>query len=206
MVKNTRGRVMKIWVDGQAFQSGSRYRGIGRYVLELLQAITKADPSIELLISFNLALPKTVGHARELVSHFIDASNIHTFHGMTSVGESDSTEKTERQISEVLLAHHVALLNPDVAISTSPFEGCYDPCVPLTSKHGHDFPIVGIFYDAIPIRFADTYLKSPALLNYYLNRLDAYKRFDWTFSIYNRQTLYFIRWWIGLAKKRSLNC
>jgi len=183
MVKNTRVRVMRIWVDGQAFQSGSRYRGIGRYVIELLQAITKADPSIELLISFNLALPDTIAHARELVSHFIDPSNIHTFHGMTSVGERDNTQKTERQLSEVLLAHHVALLNPDVAISTSPFEGCYDACVPLTSKEGHDFPIVGIFYDAIPIRFADTYLQSPDLLNYYLNRLDAYKQFDWTLSI-----------------------
>jgi len=174
---------MRIWVDGQAFQSESRYRGIGRYVLEFLQAIKKADPSIEMLISFNLALPDTITQARNMVSGFIEASNIHTFHGMTSEGESDNTQQTERELSEILLAHHVALLNPDIAISASPFEGSHDACVPLISHHGHDFPIVGIFYDAIPIRYADTYLKSSELLDYYLKRLEAYKLFDWTLSI-----------------------
>jgi len=98
---------MKIWVDGQALQSASRYRGIGRYVLELLRAMAKADPSIELLISFNLAMTDTVASARQLVSGLINVSNIHTFHAMTTTGASDSTQKKERQFSEILLAHTV---------------------------------------------------------------------------------------------------
>ena len=183
MAKTIKAEVMRIWVDGQALQSASRYRGIGRYVLEWLQAITQADPSIELLISFNMTMPETVANARNLVSNFIAPSNIHTFHGLTYEGESEGTQQAERQFSQLLLAHHVAMLNPDIAISTSPFEGSHNPCVPLISKHGHDFPIVGIFYDAIPIHFADAYLKTPQLLNYYLSRLDAYKNFDWTLSI-----------------------
>ena len=192
MAKTIRAEVMRIWLDGQALQSASRYRGIGRYVLELLRAMAKADPSIELLISFNLAMTDTVASARQLVSGLVDVSNIHTFHAMTTTGASDSTQKKERQFSEILLAHHVAMLNPDIAICPSPFEGSHEPCVPLTSKHGHHFPLIGIFHDAIPIRYADRYLTSPELLDYYLNRLDAHKNFDWTLtnSDFSRQELH----------------
>ena len=47
---------MKIWFDGQCFQTASRNRGIGRYCAELVAALRKANPDIEMCVSFNAAL------------------------------------------------------------------------------------------------------------------------------------------------------
>lgn len=162
---------MRLWIDGQCLQTPSRLRGIGRYVSELVRAIAEHHPDVELLMSFNAAMPDETLQAREAVSDFIDHHNIHVWHGATADGEAIEGYTAERKLDELAIAHHVNCLEPDVALSASPFEGAYNPVVPLLPTTACSIPVASIFYDAIPYRYQDRYLSSSLMRTYYHRRL-----------------------------------
>ncbi len=168
---------MRLWIDGQCLQTPSRLRGIGRYVSELVRAIAEHHPDVELLMSFNAAMPDEALQAREVVSDFVDHKNIYVWHGATADGEAIEGYTSERQLDELAIAHHVNCLAPDVALSASPFEGGTAPAVPLTPGSGCEVPVASIFYDAIPYRYPDRYLSSSLMKAYYHRRLGFYSGF-----------------------------
>lgn len=169
---------MRLWIDGQCFQTPSRMRGIGRYVQEFTQAIARHQPDIELLISFNAGLGESAILARDMARDWIDYRNIHVWHGTPTEGEAESGHTMLRDVSETALVHHVNCLAPDVALSASPFEGLNDPAVPLLPSAFCTVPIASVFYDVIPLRFEKKYLDKPSMRAAYVRRLDRYKDFD----------------------------
>lgn len=167
-----------LWIDGQALQTASRQRGIGRYVREFIRAVSVGGFGLDVAISFNAAMSDEAISARTDVQQWIDPSNIHVWQGIAEAGEADIGYSERRRLSEVALSHHVACLKPDVALSASPFEGAQDVAVPLCPMKPSSSMIASIFYDAIPHRFSDEYLTSPARRAFYYRRLDFYKAFD----------------------------
>lgn len=167
---------MKVWIDGQCLQTASRLRGIGRYVQELLRALAGED--LNLSISFNAAMTDEAIAARDFVAQWIDPRQIQVWNGVAEGGEGVVGYSERRRLSEVALAHHVACLSPDIAISASPFEGVGDLAVPLPPATIPGIPIASIFYDAIPHRYAEQYLNSPQLSAYYYRRLAFHEKFD----------------------------
>lgn len=174
---------MKLWIDGQFLQTASRYRGIGRYVMELIQAFSEARPDVELSISFNAALADTVIAARNRIVPFIRPANIHLWHGVADGVEMATGQTPARVLSELVLNHHVACLGPDIALSASPAEAMGSVAVPYFPEAAYGIAAAGIFYDAIPYRFKDKYLASPQALANYIHILDAHSRFDWLLAI-----------------------
>lgn len=176
-------KTLRLWIDGQCFQTSSALRGIGRYVMELIRAIATHHPNIELQISFNAAMPKAAIAARDELYQWIPPANVFYWQGV-AIGREDASGYTPyHRLSELALAHHVACLRPDVALSPSIFEGFTDIAVPYTGAHGHAVPTAAIFYDAIPIRFPKQYLPSPLLKACYKRRLDALQKFDHLLTI-----------------------
>ena len=169
---------MKLWIDGQCLQTPSRLRGIGRYVQEFIRAISEGDYGIDLSISFNAGMTDEALAARDYVQRWIDPANIHVWNGVAEAGEAYGGYSEKRRLSEVAIAHHVACLNPDVALSASPFEGGADAAVPLAPNSVLDASVAALFYDAIPHRFANKYLATPNLKSFYYRRLAFYKYFD----------------------------
>ncbi|MEZ2331794.1 glycosyltransferase family 4 protein [Mesorhizobium sp. RCC_202] len=174
---------MRLWIDGQCLQTASRLRGIGRYVSELIGAIARQHPEVELSISFNAAMPDEALLAREAVREWIAHDNIHVWHGAARAGEAIEGYTTERRHSEFALAHHVNCLAPDVALSASPFEGSRDRSVPLLPDRLCAAPIASIFYDAIPYRFGDIYLNTNLDKEYYERRLRSHSGYDMNLCI-----------------------
>jgi glycosyltransferase involved in cell wall biosynthesis len=168
---------MKLWIDGQCLQTSSRLRGIGRYVQELIRAISE-DHRVELMISFNAAMIDEAVAARDFIRQWVDARKIHMWNGVAEAGEAIAGYTESRKLSEIAIAHHVACLNPDIALSASPFEGSRDVAVPLLPCQALGMPVASIFYDAIPHRFADQYLFTSQLKNYYYRRLGLFREFD----------------------------
>ena len=169
---------MHLWFDGQCLQTASRLRGIGRYVQELIRGLATFQPEIELSISFNATMGDEAIAAREAIGPWIKAENIHVWQGVSEPGECIFGYTPKRRLSEIAIAHHVACLGPDIAVSASPFEGIGDVAVPLTPKSVPGVPIASIFYDAIPHRFAKQYLTTAAMKSYYYRRLAFHKDFD----------------------------
>ena len=169
---------MKLWIDGQCLQTPSRLRGIGRYVQEFIRAISEGNYGIDLLISFNSSMIDEALAARDHVQRWISQANIHVWNGVAEAGEAYGGFSEKRRLSEVAIAHHVACLKPDVALSASPFEGGADAAVPLAPNSILDAPVASLFYDAIPRRFANQYLTTPQLKSFYYRRMSFYKEFD----------------------------
>ena len=169
---------MKLWIDGQCLQTSSRLRGIGRYVQELTRAISAGHPHVELTISFNAAMIDEAIAARDFIRRWVDARKIHMWNGVAEAGEAIAGYTESRKLSEIAIAHHVACLNPDIALSASPFEGSTDVAVPLLPCQALGVPVASIFYDAIPHRFADQYLFTSQLKDYYYRRLAFFREFD----------------------------
>jgi len=169
---------MRLWIDGQCFQTASRKRGIGRYVQELVLGMVDNHPDVELLISLNAAMPLEALAARDHLQQWIKPANISMWHGVAEGGEAIHGYTEKRQLSERALAYHVARLQPDIALSASPFEGVGDRSVPLVPNDITGVPIASIFYDAIPYRYPKQYLTSSGLQNYYSRRLAHYSRYD----------------------------
>ena len=169
---------MKLWIDGQCLQTASRLRGIGRYVQELIRAISEGHPQVELTISFNAAMIDEASAARDFIRQWVDARKIHMWNGVAEAGEAIAGYTESRKLSEIAIAHHVACLNPDIALSASPFEGSCDVAVSLLPCQVLGMPVASIFYDAIPHRFADQYLFTSQLKDYYYRRLAFFPEFD----------------------------
>ena len=174
---------MRLWIDGQCLQTTSRLRGIGRYVIELIRAIGETCPQVEMSISFNATLSDTVAEARASVGRWIAASNVHMWQSAGGTMEIRSGYDSWHRLSEIALAHHVACLAPDIALSASPFEGQSDLAAPLLSRAGHDFPWAAIFYDAIPHRYPARYLAHPGSAEAYGRRLAVQGEFDLLLAI-----------------------
>ena len=136
------------------------------------------QPDIDLLISFNAAMRDEAIAAREAIAPWIRSENTYVWQGVSEPGEGVFGYSTNRRLSEIAIAHHVACLNPDVALSASPFEGIGDVAVPLTPKSVPGVPVASIFYDAIPARFANEYLATAKMKAYYYRRLAFHKDFD----------------------------
>lgn len=174
---------MKIWFDGQCFQTASRNRGIGRYCAELLTALKAHRDDLDIHVSLNAVFPVSAITAYNALEKLIGASNVHTWQGLCRLGEAETGQDEARQVSELALVHHVNCLNPDIALSSSPFEGQHDPAVPLFGHPALEVPSAGIFYDAIPWRFPERYLSNKSVHAYYERRLKRYSQFDSVLAI-----------------------
>ncbi len=174
---------MKLWFDGQCFQTASRNRGIGRYCAELLLALKRQEPELDIHVSLNANLPVTALTAYNALKRVIGDANVHVWESLSKDGEAQSGYGDLRRVSELALIHHVNCLSPDVSLSSSPFEGQFDPAVPLLPSPLLEAPVSGIFYDAIPWRFPDRYLGDPSVHRYYKRRLECYRGFDSVLAI-----------------------
>lgn len=168
----------RLWLDGQCLQTGSRLRGVGRYVQQLIDEIVQRFPHIDLHISLNAAMAEEAVAARDFLREMIHPENIHVWHGVAEGGEALFGLTDRRRLSEIALAYHVACIKPDVILSASPFEGSYDKAVPLLPNDISGAPMASIFYDAIPLRFSERYLSDASASKYYHRRLQAFRNFD----------------------------
>jgi len=168
---------IRIWVDGQCFQTASNVRGIGRYVFELLSAISH-NSRVQLVISLNASMREEAVAARQFLEITLPRAEIHVWFGTESDPERVHGYSPKHHANGRLLIDHINNLNVDVALSPSPFEGLDDKSNPLIDLKGLSCPSVCIFHDAIPHRFPERYMYSPVWNKAYYRRLFSINRFD----------------------------
>ncbi len=169
---------MRVWVDCQSLQTASRLRGIGRFLIELLRALADRPEIDRILVSLNADMGHEAIEARGLLEPVVGRDHIHLWHARVDGGEAATGLDGPRALAHLALVHHVNCLGPDIALSPSPFEGQADPAVPLLPHPALSMPVVAVFHDAIPHRFADTYLTDDDLRRYYYRRLESHRGFD----------------------------
>lgn len=174
---------MKILLDMQGAQCQSRYRGIGRYSLELAKAFAAhAAERHDLRFAFNAAFGEATDAA---ISALFPHANRHhrtIFHSLHDVAAQRAYSDKRRVAAEQLVRHVLSQASADVLWYSSVAEGYVDDAVipaPPVSKSLS----VATLYDLIPLHDPQAYLDHPRVRAWYDARCKILARCDLLLAI-----------------------
>lgn len=196
---------MRIVIDLQGCQSDSRFRGIGRYSMSFANAILRNRGEHEVILVLNGLIPDTIQSIRDHLGNLLAPEDIRVWHAPGPVSGIQSENAGLREQAEYIREAFIASLQPDLIHVASLFEGFGDDAVVSIGSFERSVPVSVSFYDLIPFRNPDQYLKSN--WNYeifYLKKLESLLRADLYLSISEFAKSEAIRH-LGLAETKVIN-
>ncbi len=160
---------MHLLVDGQALQSDSRGRGVGRYAANLLQAVVAARPDWRLTLIEAKHLPAI---DREPLPATIEYLTL-------PLPVLPPAVRVNRWFNDRAYADWLTAQAGDVYLSLHTFEklGVH----PLGGTRSR--PHVAVLYDLIPQRFEEIYLNETPFRDFYSDRLQQTRECDHLLAI-----------------------
>ncbi|MBF0265324.1 MAG: glycosyltransferase family 4 protein [Gammaproteobacteria bacterium] len=178
---------MKVLIDLQAAQTRqSKYRGIGKYSLNLIQAVLTQNQcqqhNHELLLFYN----SKAGHYkdnREYLQQKLGAYNeiIWTPAKTLKAGKEEknwNTRLIEHQREQLIQSYQ-----PDIIYINSLFEGIDNNATTSIKHFYRQTPTVATVYDLIPYLYPAQYLNQANQSTVYLQKIKHLKRADHLFAI-----------------------
>lgn len=170
---------MRIVIDLQGAQAGSRSRGIGRYSLALAKALVRNRGEHEIIIALNDLLPDSIEPLRLAFEDLLPAENIRVWHAPGPVFPVKPENSWRRHAAELLRENFLASLRPDVLLISHMFEGFDDDAVHSVGLNAAQIPTAVILYDLIPLIEEKIYLTPhPLYESFYREKLGYLKRAD----------------------------
>jgi glycosyltransferase involved in cell wall biosynthesis len=174
---------MRIVLDLQGAQSGSRNRGIGRYSLSLAKAIVRNQGEHEVIIALSGLFPDTIAPIRVAFDDLLPQENICVWHAPGPVRHLEPANNWRGKAAELIREGFLVSLNPDIVLITSHFEGWLDDAVTSIKLLAQTIPTAVTFYDLIPLIYRTTYLANPLEESRYENKIGHLRRADLLLSI-----------------------
>lgn len=173
---------MRIVIDAQALQSGSEFRGIGRYVRGLIDGLIRNKSDNEIFIAVNQNLKQS---ASRIIDYYQSRIGLGHFIFWSSPGETKwiADNKQARIDASAIYQYAILNVNPDVYVAGALFEGFAEEntlSIDIIKKYCATAVVV---YDFIPIEYPETYLKSKESKKWYGHRLKELSKFDYLLSI-----------------------
>ena len=174
---------MKILVDLQAAQAGSRYRGIGRYSRAFAKALIRNGTEHDIRVTLNHALVDSVDDLRAEFQDLLPPSKILVFEALADTALFADANHWRSQASQLIREAFHASLQSDVTHTSSLFEGGGDDTtVSVGRLHANSLQSVTL-YDLIPYIDPERYLPEPTHKRWYSERLASLKRADLLLAI-----------------------
>lgn len=173
---------MRIVVDLQSCQSGSRLGGIGRYSLELAKAMARQTGSHEMWIALNSVLPTAIAETRHAFSDLIPQDHIRVFDTPPSIAELNNN-KAKVRAAELIREEYIRSLKPDMVHISSLFEGLQEDVITSVGKIFPANRTAVTLYDLIPLVQRERYLSNNEALNHYLGKIENLKKAGLLLSI-----------------------
>ncbi|CQI89612.1 group 1 glycosyl transferase [Yersinia rohdei] len=172
---------MRIAIDMQACQSSSRYRGVGRYTLELSKNLIRNDKKNDYFLILNSSL----GFYDDIMAEFEDilpANRIVSWVQYDNISSYSSNCK-EIFISEILREAFIYEQNVDILFVPNLQEGWQDASVTsigkLTGVHSK-MKVVCTIHDVIPLIYESEYLSiENPIRPWYLEKISYLKKADY---------------------------
>lgn len=172
---------MRILIDLQCCQSGSRHGGIGRYSMALAKAMLKLDSAHDFCLLLNGRLP----HENAIRAEFADLlpqQKIFTFN-IPQYISAEHNVPAHTRMAELIREKFIADIDPDLVHIASLFEGTGEDVV---TSVGMLFPAdrtAVTLYDLVPYLERETYLVSQMQIDHYLRAFEGLKRSGMIVSI-----------------------
>ena len=180
---------MRIAIDLQGAQTGSRFRGIGRYTIALIKAMLRENSGHEYILVLNGLFEDTIEPIRAEFNGLIRQDHIVVWEAHGPVQEITIKNSWRRETAALLREAYLESLNADVVLITSVIEGYGDDFVMTIGASDTKTPTVAIFYDIIPYLYPDIYLADKFVSDWYYRRLAEYKKADLLLAISNSSRL-----------------
>ena len=173
---------MRIVVDLQGAQASNRHRGIGRYSLQLVQALVRNRGEHEILVTLNATFVDSIESIRAALDGVLRQDQILVWEVPGPVAAVDESNTQRRLSAELIREAYLASLRPDWILVASLFEGLGDDVVTSIGRHAN-IPTAVVLYDLIPLIHRDPYLCSPVVERWYLQKIDHLRRANLLLSI-----------------------
>ncbi len=161
---------MRIVIDMQGAQTESRFRGIGRYTLSLVQELVHFRNNHEVFLVLNGLFPDTIEPIRTAFNDCLPQEYILVWSACGPTHEADPANSLRRNIAELLREAFIASLQPDIVLITSLFEGLGDNAVTSIGRLGVGVPTAVILYDLIPLLNPDEHFRTSHIHQGFYNR------------------------------------
>lgn len=168
---------MRIVIDLQGAQTGSRLRGIGRYTLSLVNAMIRNKGDHEIILALNDSFPETINPIREAFQNILPKDNIRIWHSLGSTSACNQENVHRRKLAELLREAFLADLKPDVILVSSLFEGLGDDAITSIGRFDQSIPTAVILYDLIPLLNPDNDFKNSSIHKiWYAEKIEAIRK------------------------------
>lgn len=169
---------MRLLIDLQGCQNGSRHRGIGRYSLALARGMCRNAGAHEVHFLLNELMPDAIeGLHRELAGWVGERGVLH-FTAPGPVDELRPENARRKHAAEWLREAMIADIAPDALLISSMVEGAMDDTV-CSVGHLDSGAIVGaVLYDLIPLLDPERYIGWEPARRWYHDKLASLRRCD----------------------------
>lgn len=174
---------MRLVIDMQGAQTASRFRGIGRYTLSLVQEMARQRGEHEILLALNAAYADTIELIRAAFADLLPADAIKVYEVPSPVGGHEAANDARRKVAEGMVEAFFASLKPDVILIPSLFEEFGGEAVTSVHALHNVIPVAVVLYDLIPLIRKNVYLQNPEMERWYFGKLNHLKRADLLLSI-----------------------
>ena len=166
---------MRIILDLQACQTESKHRGIGRYALNLGQAIARNADSHEVWLVLSTAFPGSIEGIRAHFDGLVPPDRIRVFDIPIPVAEVNPANSHRTRIAELIREEFLETLHPDIVLVFSLFEGYIDDAVSSCGHFKSAEHTAVILHDLIPFLNQDVYLPNKDQRIWYLRKIQSLK-------------------------------
>jgi len=143
---------MRIVIDMQGAQTESRFRGIGRYTLSLVEAMVRNAGNHEIILALNGLLQESIEPIRARFDTLLPQDQIVVWHPVGPLSYPDNRSSPLKKCAEELRNAFLASLNADFVVVSALFEGCYGGDAAQTAGlYPWSTPTAVIQYDLIPL-------------------------------------------------------
>ncbi len=160
---------MRIVIDLQACQNGSRLRGIGRYAMAVTRAMIALDRGHAFHIMLSDAFPDTITPIREALADLLPASHIHICAMPGGSASANPANAWRTRAAELVRAQFIDGLAPDLLFVPSLFEGYHDAMVTSVERGAYRTAIT--LFDFIPVEYPRHYLPQEGIRRAYQRKL-----------------------------------
>lgn len=163
---------MRIAIDMQGAQTGSRLRGIGRYTQSLVRAMVRNRGGHEIILVLNGAFQDTVDSIRAEYAELLPVENIRVWHSPGPTSWRDPKCRQRLDVAEKIREAFIAAIDPDVILLTTLFEGLDDASVISVSTFDKGRPVASILYDLFPLTHPEKETDTPVFRAWYARKLN----------------------------------
>jgi ADP-heptose:LPS heptosyltransferase/glycosyltransferase involved in cell wall biosynthesis len=168
---------MRILIDLQGAQTGSRYRGIGRHATALTKAIIRNRGDHEIFILLNGLFQDAVSDIKNEFSPILSMDHVIVASAPPLVAGASASRAWRALAAEIIREWLINNLNPDLLLITSLFEGQVpDNSITSIGRLPRTVKTAVVLHDLIPL--VDPQALRPGEQQWYASKIDSLCRSD----------------------------